>query len=1554
MSVATHLRVGRQLIPLPNGTAILGSSASPDLAAATSPTNTSPPGSIRYRLPKAPVRPRAQTFVAATLALGVTTAALGQQANPNFSFTDGPVHCMAMLGDTLYIGGQFRYVGPYTGGGVPLDSSTATPVPGFPRVRGNVFAAAPDGLGGWFIGGSFDSVGGVARQNLAHVLRDMRVSSWNPHLTGVVHALVTDQFLTVYVGGDFTSIDGQIASNFALLDITTGSLKNLSSVGSDGPIYALALVGGYDGRLYAGGLFSSIGGHTGLNNVAALDGRSGGATFFWNASGTDGPVYALAGSESTVYAGGRFRTVNGQVHPNLAALDANSGALGPWDPHANGLVRALRLQGGKLYAGGAFDSIGGRRRLGISAVDPTTGLAAPWDSTLYGDVYAVEVQGGTVYAAGTFTAAGEESRVVAFNAATGALTRGVAASERVAALAVSGNTLYAGGSFNSLGGQSRNNLAALDATTGRVTPWDPDVNPGLYDQGDVRALAVAGNTVYVGGRFSSIGRPAQPRSNLASLDAKSGVATSILLGADGPINALAISANTLYVGGEFTVIQGVDRSHIAALDATTGLTTGWDPGGDGSVLSLALGPRTIYAGGEFQTVGGQARAGIAAIDSSSGAPTAWDPSASDGSLYGSVLTLVPGDGQIYVGGVFRSIGGETRLHIAALDTESGRATGWNPGADGNVDALLFNGTSVFAGGRFSSIGNELRSNFAALDTATGKAQPWEAGTDGEVTSLLATSGALYIGGNFAAVHGQPIHNLAMIPLTPRIALPQPSIAVPLVTVGSTVAFSIIVANEGTTSLEVTRFDLPDSSMSTQEELPVSIPPGSRVSVGIAYSPMKPDSDQGVVRVTSNDPATAVTSIPISYRALGLNVETRALNDSVGLNQAAVIQVFPDPGVHVEIGFLHFRSAGDTAFQTVPLSPAGGAFIGVIPAASVMEGGVDYFVELKNGEATATDPPDTSRGVFHLVVANPTSFTVVPRPTSESVIAGRSIGLDVILPSGSIYVPGSGLLHYRQGGETAYATDSLGHGGPSQPLFGTIPDSVVTPRGLDYWVELRTVSGRLTFPPNEPNSTPATIRVTVGKLAEPTTHPGRRYRLLSVPLDFGEQAPNLYALLSDELGTRDSTRWRAFRYLPERRTSVELLPNDNTGAFSVLPGRAFWLITRDDHRVDTAPVSGLSTPTRAYPIVIEPGWNQIANPFAFPVTWDSVRKPDSLGTLAAFEPRTGDYTDTTILEPFEGYFLEDTVGHPQTLWVRPIKASTSEPASGAARLSPDRSSPLKRMEAGITSSGSGSRTLAIAGGSDHSWRIRLKASTPGSEDGSNVLGVDPAATDGIDSLDATKPPTTPGGGVEIGFAVRGATTHRLMRRDLRAPGADGHSWEVEARGASAGEPITIQPISVVAPPHDLQLRLVDRELGGAVDLLTPDGSPATYRLISSGLERAYRLTVFAATADYVARAVHDELGAPDRLVLHHVSPNPFYVFTRIRFGLPEAEPVTLEIYDVLGRRVARLLDCARLPAGYHVAVWDGTNGNSAPVPDGMYFCRIMSPEGTLSHRMAKVK
>ena len=68
------------------------------------------------------------------------------------------------------------------------------------------------------------------------------------------------------------------------------------------------------------------------------------------------------------------------------------------------------------------------------------------------------------------------------------------------------------------------------------------------------------------------------------------------------------------------------------------------------------------------------------------------------------------------------------------------------------------------------------------------------------------------------------------------------------------------------------------------------------------------------------------------------------------------------------------------------------------------------------------------------------------------------------------------------------------------------------------------------------------------------------------------------------------------------------------------------------------------------------------------------------------------------------------------------------------------------------------------------------------------------------------------------------------------------------------------------------------------------------------------------------------------------PNPFNAVTEIAFTLDHQQHVTVELFDVLGRRVKHLA-CGNLPSGSHSIQWDGTDEAGEDVGSGVYFCRM---------------
>jgi flagellar hook assembly protein FlgD len=66
-------------------------------------------------------------------------------------------------------------------------------------------------------------------------------------------------------------------------------------------------------------------------------------------------------------------------------------------------------------------------------------------------------------------------------------------------------------------------------------------------------------------------------------------------------------------------------------------------------------------------------------------------------------------------------------------------------------------------------------------------------------------------------------------------------------------------------------------------------------------------------------------------------------------------------------------------------------------------------------------------------------------------------------------------------------------------------------------------------------------------------------------------------------------------------------------------------------------------------------------------------------------------------------------------------------------------------------------------------------------------------------------------------------------------------------------------------------------------------------------------------------------------------------------LAEAGEVRVEVYDLQGRRLARLAEL-RLGAGTHVLPWDGRDERGGQAPSGLYFARATTPAGTVVARL----
>lgn len=83
------------------------------------------------------------------------------------------------------------------------------------------------------------------------------------------------------------------------------------------------------------------------------------------------------------------------------------------------------------------------------------------------------------------------------------------------------------------------------------------------------------------------------------------------------------------------------------------------------------------------------------------------------------------------------------------------------------------------------------------------------------------------------------------------------------------------------------------------------------------------------------------------------------------------------------------------------------------------------------------------------------------------------------------------------------------------------------------------------------------------------------------------------------------------------------------------------------------------------------------------------------------------------------------------------------------------------------------------------------------------------------------------------------------------------------------------------------------------------------------------------------------------------PNPFNPLTTIRFYIPRKGRVVLEIYDVQGKRITRLVD-GDLDKGFHMTVWNGFDSKRIAVSTGVYFYCLRAGKEMISRKMVLIR
>ena len=408
-----------------------------------------------------------------------------------------------------------------------------------------------------------------------------------------------------------------------------------------------------------------------------------------------------------------------------------------------------------------------------------------------------------------------------------------------------------------------------------------------------------------------------------------------------------------------------------------------------------------------------------------------------------------------------------------------------------------------------------------------------------------------------------------------------------------------------------------------------------------------------------------------------------------------------------------------------------------------------------------------------------------------------------------------------------------------------------------------------------------------------------YRLVSTPIDLDSSSPA--NVLEDDLGEYNTEDWRFFGL--NANQSYDEFP----GAGAMVPGAAFWLaVSAPGQSFNTGPGTSVLTDD-SFPITLNPGWTFVGTPFNFPVA--QVQLSRASGEALDIRQFQGDWSEKTgPLQPFEGYAVFAVEG--DQLLVDPF------PPSAAAKWAPAAALKAEKDEA-------------------FAWAVGIEARGGKARDTDNVLAVSELAAIGYDSMDRPEPPII-GDYISVYFPHDDwEVPSSRFNVDVRPTFDASESWFFEVQ-TNVDEPVTLAFTGVESVPEQFEVVLFDRLLHQNIDLRETN----TYQIrgAETGFDERFELLI--GTPDAVDDMQPQLSDVPDRVSVESF-PNPFYTFTTLEYGLPSLMPVTIHVYNLLGKRVTTLVENAPRDAGMHAVQWDGTDRAGNPVASGVYVFTVQA-------------
>jgi hypothetical protein len=329
-----------------------------------------------------------------------------------------------------------------------------------------------------------------------------------------------------FVGGRFTRVrppgaapgtSQTVRTYLAAFNQTTGALD--TTFNHDVNNFVWSIVASPDGtKVYIGGDFTRVDGQV-RNRIAAFDATTG-ALLPNIKPNVSYRVKTLAVGGTSLYFGGSFGLVNNVARNRAAAISMVDGSLLPWNPNADADVYAIDAadDNSKVYLGGTFAKVGGVAHWAVASVNNSTGALLPFAASsavpvpkpgCTTRVKDIETSGGVVYFSNAGDGGGCFDGTWAANIATGSLVWKNTCLGATETITMVNGWLFKGSHAHNCPGAFPDGTGAhflllQNPANGNLGPWFPNTNAGPPTEVGPLISATGGSDLWVGGDFTTV------------------------------------------------------------------------------------------------------------------------------------------------------------------------------------------------------------------------------------------------------------------------------------------------------------------------------------------------------------------------------------------------------------------------------------------------------------------------------------------------------------------------------------------------------------------------------------------------------------------------------------------------------------------------------------------------------------------------------------------------------------------------------------------------------------------------------------------------------------------------------------------------------------------------------------------------------------------------------------------------------------------------------------------------------------------------------------------